>query len=176
MSGLSPTQGSVEPERIVAMQQRHLVGMGMRMTLANHRPHELWSAFMPRHREIEGRSNELRFDVKYYDGGLDLKTFSPAVEFLKVAAVETEEGVSAPVGMANYTLPEGDYAVFLHRGPTRYFPQTMRAIFQDWLPRSAYRLADRPHFEILRPDWDPSDENGEEEIWIPITEQENETR
>jgi AraC family transcriptional regulator len=65
-------------------------------------------------------------------------------------------------------LPEGLYAVFLHRGPATTGPKTFEYIFQTWLPASEYFLDHRPHFEILGTNYKNDDPDSEEEIWIPV--------
>jgi AraC family transcriptional regulator len=70
--------------------------------------------------------------------------------------------------MESYSLPGGQYAVFIHNGPASAAPKTMQHIFGTWLPASEYELDSREHFEILPEGYDPFDKHAQEEVWIPI--------
>ena len=94
--------------------------------------------------------------------------FSPTTVFEKWAVVQVLAHDSVPDGMESYTLPGGQYAVFIHNGPASAAPKTMQHIFGTWLPDSGYELDDREHFEILPDGYDPFDQHAHEEVWIPI--------
>lgn len=70
--------------------------------------------------------------------------------------------------MEVFTLPEGKYAVFIHKGPASTFMQTLTYIYETWLPESPYVIDDRPHFERLQEGYHPADAEAEEEVWVPI--------
>ena len=73
----------------------------------------------------------------------DEQLFSPTNVFEKWAVVEVSTHNDVPVGMESYSLPGGQYAVFIHNGPASAAPKTMRHIFGKWLPDSEYELDDR---------------------------------
>ncbi len=73
-----------------------------------------------------------------------------------------------PDKMESYSLSGGKYAVFIHNGPVNTFPETMRYIFESWLPISEYEIDNREHFEILPENYNPMDPEAREEVWIPI--------
>ncbi|MFC4263016.1 GyrI-like domain-containing protein [Ferruginibacter yonginensis] len=75
-----------------------------------------------------------------------------------------------PDNMETMLLPSGNYAVFLYKGSVDGAAVAFRYIFETWLPTSGYQLADRPHFELLPPEYNPQSHLSEETIWIPITE------
>lgn len=58
--------------------------------------------------------------------------------------------------------------MFIHRGPAHEFQRTFRAIFQEWLPNSEYKLDGREHFEIMGEKYKNDLPASEEEVWIPI--------
>jgi AraC family transcriptional regulator len=60
--------------------------------------------------------------------------------------------------------------VFIHKGSAANFADTMKYIFEDWLPRSAYSIDKRPHFECLGVKYKNNNPSSEEEVWIPIIE------
>ena len=157
----------MEP-RIVSIEEKHLIGMHRRMSMAANETGALWQSFMPRRHEITSRTNLDRYSVQLYDNGLNVESFSPTTVFEKWAAVEVTEGANVPEGMASLIIPAGQYAVFIHQGLPAAFPKTAQYIYGQWLPRAAYQLDDRPHFEVLGPDYRPDDPQAQEEVWIPI--------
>lgn len=167
----------IQPLRILTAESRTLVGMRHPLCLAEDSTQELWQTFRPRVGEISGRVGEESFSVQVYEAGFRMASFTPRTVFEKWAAVEIS-GVAVsqpselPEGMERLVLPGGDYAVFLHKGPVTTFSQTLRDIYQGWLPTSGYRLDHRPHFEILGAKYlGPMHPESEEEVWIPISGQ-----
>lgn len=66
-------------------------------------------------------------------------------------------------------IPEGLYAVFVHIGTVKTFPQTMQEIYSKWIPESGYQLDVRPHLQIMKENYfGPLDPRSEEEVWVPI--------
>jgi AraC family transcriptional regulator len=125
---------------------------------------------MPKRSGIENRVPDRYISMRVYSGSQAPieEMFAPATEFEKWAAVEVTDYGCVPDGLECYRLEGGDYAVFLHRGPARSFPDTMRYIFADWLPRSGFELDAREHFEVRGENWRADDENAEEHLYIPI--------
>lgn len=101
------------------------------------------------------------YPPKYY------QHFSPQNEFEKWATVEVEDFASVPDGMKSFVLPTGLYAVFDYQGASSD-NAIFQYIFSVWIPNSNYTVDDRPHFEVLGPNYKNNDPNSEEEIWIPI--------
>lgn len=145
---------------------KSLVGLTMRMTHTADQTPSLWRSFMPRRAEIEQLANPQLYALQVYPADY-FKAFDPARPFDKWAAVEVTVGAEPPEGMALFTIPAGTYAVFHYQGPGGD-PSIFRYIFGTWLPNSAFELADRPHFEVLGPQYKPNDPKSTEEIWIPI--------
>ena len=95
--------------------------------------------------------------------------FRPNTIFEKWAAIEVSQFDQIPDSMEKFILPEGNYAVFVHKGPVSTFDETAAYIYGSWLPKSNYQLDERPHFEIMGEKYfGPMDPNSEEEVWIPI--------
>jgi AraC family transcriptional regulator len=144
-----------------------LVGMSLDMSRMEDRTPELWSAFMPRLSEVNGRLTEDYISMQVFPNGPE-QLSDPAASFTKWAVVEVGGFESVPEGMVTYTMPSGAYAVFEHHGPASDL-STFMYIFNEWLPCSSeYQLDDREHFEVLPRDYDASDPNAREEIWIPV--------
>lgn len=43
-----------------------------------------------------------------------------------------------------------------------------QSIFQEWFPRSGYRLDKRPHFEVMGDKYKNNDPSSEEMIYMPV--------
>ena len=69
--------------------------------------------------------------------------------------------------MKSVILKCGLYAVFDYKGLSSD-NSVFEYIFLEWLPKSAFEIADRPHFEVLGKKYRNNDQESEEEIWIPI--------
>lgn len=159
--------------RIETLSEKKLVGKSLRMSLAANRTSELWGSFMPHRKLIKNRVGSDLFSMQIYDDSLDFKDFNPQTEFTKCAMVETSDFDDIPDNMETRVLKGGLYAVFIHKGAARHFGKTSQFIFGQWLPNSNFELDKREHFELLGPKYNPTDENSEEEVWIPIKKREN---
>ena len=151
--------------KIVDCKERKLVGMRLQMSLSDNKTVDLFRAFMPRKKEIKSASSGDVFALQHYN----LLTFTPQTIFEKWACVEVSEYEEIPKDIETLILNAGTYAVFIHKGLTETFVNSMKHILYTWLPNSKYKLDDRPHFEILGEAYlGPNNPNSEEEIWIPI--------
>lgn len=143
-----------------------LVGLAMRMQLTADLTPSLWRSFMPRRGEVAHVVGQDFYSVQVYPATY-FSRFDPTRFFEKWAAVEVAAVDALPEGMACFTIPAGSYAVFHHQGPGGD-PSIFQYIFGTWLPTSGYALADRPHFELLPPDYQATSPDASEEIWVPI--------
>ena len=153
--------------RLETIAEKKLVGLRLRLSLANNRTGELWRSFVPRQAEISHRLDALRYSLQTYAPGY-FAAFRAEAEFEKWAAVEVADFGAVPAGMETLRLPAGLYAVFLYRGDPRAGAEAFQYIFNTWLPTSGYVLDDRPHFELLGDNYRNNDPSSEEEIWIPV--------
>ena len=140
------------------------------MSLSKDKTQELWQSFMTRRKGIMNSLDTGFFSMQVYDKSLNLNEFNPNTEFEKWAAIEVSDFDNIPVEMESYNLKGGLYAVFIHKGLASTFPKTWQFIFNSWLPKSNYDLDKREHFEILDENYNPSNPNSKEEVWIPINE------
>lgn len=154
--------------RITLLPETLLVGYQQTMSLAHDQTFALWSTFAPRIKEIKNRANKDRFSLKIFPFSPGLSGLTPDTLFQKWAAVPVTDFSTVPHGMQTLIIPGGLYAVFNHKGNAEVFGKTLETIFTQWLPVSAYQLANRPHFEILGENYKVSDPEPEETIWIPI--------
>jgi AraC family transcriptional regulator len=154
--------------RIEILPEKKLIGKRLKMSLSNDRTYELWHSFMPRRKEIKNNLLADLFNVKVFDPAYDFQRFKPDAEFEKWAAMEVADFKMIPENMESFVLPEGLYAVFIHKGGPATAPQTFGYIFGTWLPDSEYIMDVRPHFDLLGERYKKDDPDSEEEIWVPI--------
>ncbi len=153
---------------IKKIPEKRLIGIRLEMSLAENRTAGLWKSFMPKVKEINHKVNSDLFSVQIYNPFLNFKEFTPTTVFEKWAAVLVKNINTIPDGMESFVIPEGKYAVFIHRGTPDKFHKMSQFIFKEWLPNSKYQLDDRPHFEIMDVNYRPNDPNAEETVWIPV--------
>lgn len=136
------------------------------MSLVENKTVELFSAFMPRRKEIPHPVHTSVWDLKEY--GKDyFVNYHPSKSFTKWALIEVSAVENIPEGMEVFVLQAGEYAVFFQKelntekNPFEY-------IFTKWIPGSDYILDDRPHFDVLAVTADKKQAETEQEFWIPI--------
>ncbi len=156
----------MEP-RIETLSEKKLVGIRLKMSLANNKTGELWGNFMPRRREIKNNLTNELISMQVYDESLDITDFNPHSEFEKWAMIEVNNFDNIPNEMETFLLEGGLYAVFIYKGSSTD-NSTFHYIFTNWLPKSNYSLDNRPHFEVLGDKYKNGEPDSEEEIWIPI--------
>ncbi len=92
-------------------------------------------------------------------------------DFTKWGTMEALPDEKVPPGMSEFILPGGLYAVFIHMGPSTDFHRTLAYIYGQWIPKSEYKLDERPQFEVLGDRYiGPNHTNNEEEVWVPIVQ------
>ena len=156
----------LEPS-IQIIAPKKLIGMSKEMSLSNDQTGQLFRQFMPRRKEVQNIVNlNYTYDLRVYDPNY-FQQFDPSRTFTKWSLVEVSSTQQIPEEMEVFKLESGQYAVFFYKGLSsdRSFFQY---IFLEWLPRSAYVLDNRPHFEILSERTKLNDPNSEEEVWIPV--------
>jgi len=161
----------LEP-RIEILPEKKLVGKRLKMSFSNIRTGELWRNFMPRRKEINNAIGCELYSVEVY-GPHFFSNFNPEREFDKWAAIEVTDFETVPEEMETIILPNGLYAVFLHKGDASTGPKTYRYIFETWLPDSDFLLVNRPHFALMGEKYKNEAPDSEEEIWIPVKPKEN---
>ena len=147
------------------ISSKKLIGLHLEMSLAADRTMELWRSFMPRRKEINAL-NTILFSLQVYPQNYDHSNLSS--HFTRWALAEVEDFDNIPKEMQTFLLPEGKYAVFLHKGSPSEGYKTFQFIFGSWLPNSGYEIDNRPHFEILGEKYKNNSPDSEEEIWVPI--------
>lgn len=151
--------------RIQTLNRLVLLGECLEMSIVQNRTRKLWTSFGPKIKNIENRKGEQRFSLQFYPKDY-FQYLDPTKVFTKWAAVPVVEEKEQN-GLRLLILEEGLYAVFDYSGIPGD-PSIFQYIYQEWLPKSDYKLAGRPHFEVLGPRYQNGSIESEEEIWIPI--------
>lgn len=154
---------------ITSTESKTLVGMRINTSISNFGSPKLWQRFMPQRKKIKHAIDGMFFSMQVYPAGFKMEDFTPITEFEYWAAMEVSRFDELPEGMESFTLAEGLYAVFIHKGTMSTFQQTLGYIHGQWLPNSKYEVDDRPHFELLGDAYlGPENPESEEEVWVPI--------
>lgn len=154
--------------KIKILPEKKLIGKHIVMSFLENKTFQLWSSFMPRRKEIKNVINANLYSLEVFPIA-HFNNFDPGNTFQKWAAVEVSDFDEIPREMAPLLIPEGLYAVFVHKGPQSEGHKTYHSIFVEWLPNSEYMVDERPHFAIMDERYKKDDPDSEEEIWIPIT-------
>lgn len=167
---MSDTKTGTEMEpRIVEFDGKRLVGINAEMSFIQNGTSSLWRAFLPRKSEIQNASGSDLFSLQIFPPDY-FSQFDPAKTFIKWAAIEVQSIDPLPEGMSSLEVPAGRYAVFHYKGASSQAPTVFQYIFGAWIPKSNYRLDNRPHFEVLGAKYKQDHPESEEDIWIPIAD------
>jgi AraC family transcriptional regulator len=137
-----------------------IAGLGARFTFDNLGAlPALWQRFHDHLGHVPGQVGRIAYGVCYNtdDTGFDY-----------IAGVELVDFGSLPKDFARVRVAEQHYAVFTHSDHISTVRATFIAIFNDWLPKSAFRSADAPVFERYDERFDPRAGRGGFEIWVPV--------
>lgn len=120
----------------------------------------LWQAFAPYIGRLANQVNTFTYGL----------CCNPGEEgsFEYIAGIEVSGSEGLPAGFSYFKVAAQRYAVFRHQGHVSTLHQTFFTIFNQWLPRSGYTLAEAPEFEQYSSDFDPSRDEGYVEVWIPV--------
>jgi AraC family transcriptional regulator len=88
--------------------------------------------------------------------------------FEYMCGVEVAGFDAVPAGLGRLRIPARRYAVFAHDGHVSALHAAWDAIWNEWLPRSGYRSASAPDFEVYGERFDPAAGHGGIELWSPI--------
>ncbi len=119
-----------------------------------------WQRFGPYIDTIPARADGKAYGV--------CREFDEAGHYDYVCGVAVSRTAELPADLSTMRIAAREYLVFRHAGHVAGIPATWRAIMNDWLPASGYRIADAPSFERYAEDFDPHTGLGGIEIWIPI--------
>lgn len=151
---------------IITIPEYKLAGKRLTVNFAENRTPELWRGFMQVRDRIKSVGPEMFSAAVYPESFFD--RFDSTANFEKWAAVAVDPSTDIPPDFDILTIPIGLYAVFHYKGSSADAAEVFGYIFNDWLPKSGYKLDNRPHFEILGEKYRTADPDSEEDIYIPI--------
>jgi len=153
--------------RIIAVEEKKLTGLSMKMSVANNKTSILWKNFLSLRYKITNVINNDLYSLQIYDPDY-FTHFDPSKTFIKYALIEVAALDQVPDEMISFTLGPGLYAVFHYKGLPADGGRIFQFIFNEWIPDSDYLLDSRPHFEVLGEKYKNNSPDSEEDIWIPI--------
>lgn len=94
-------------------------------------------------------------------------------EYYYMAGCAVWDFTGLPEIFSPFIIPSQTYAVFIHGGNVNCIRDTIDFIFDQWLPKSGYRLAQQQHnslhfFERYGEKFNPQTGECDIEIWIPV--------
>ncbi len=82
--------------------------------------------------------------------------------------IATKSNMELPRNFYEFTIPEGEYAVFECIGAVpKALQELQRNIIRDWLPSSGYEYADLPDVEVYF-EGDRNNADYKCEVWLPV--------
>jgi AraC family transcriptional regulator len=85
-----------------------------------------------------------------------------------LSGVEVRELSQIPREFSSLRLPARKYAVFFHPDHIATIRSSWNHVWNEWLPRSQFQLADAPVLEHYDPRFDPQTGAGGVELWVPL--------
>ncbi|MCG6139889.1 GyrI-like domain-containing protein [Leptospira mtsangambouensis] len=152
---------------IVEVDQKIIVGMKLEISLLENQTQTLWQRFMPKLNSISNRLDNNLISMSIYSSDY-FQSFNPSNRFMKWAGVEVSEESTFSDGLEIIKIPKGTYVRFLYKGLPSQAGPFYQSIFQEWFPRSGYRLDKRPHFEEMGDKYKNNDPSSEEMIYMPV--------
>ena len=124
-----------------------------------------WRRFAPHIGKLAGQPGRVAYGVCWHTSD------GEGIEYL--SGVEVSGFSNLPAEFSAVSIPAVKYAVFPHRDHVSKMPDTIAAIFYDWLPKSGREagdgVAETPDFlERYTEEFDPRTGFGGMEIWVPL--------
>ena len=138
-----------------------VVGVKYRGKNENDEIPQLWEAFFPH--QAARIEHKVDPSVSYgVEGRMDPATG----EFDYLAGYEVGDANRIPAGMERWDVPAQTYAVF--NGTLPRIRELYDGAYHQWLPRSGYRRADGPEFELYDRDFDPTQGKLDMYLYVPV--------
>jgi len=150
--------------KIITIPKKEIIGLSAITQMGAHQDIPfLWKTFMPRKQEINNTVSKALIAMQIFslqDDG------QPKANYTIWACTEVNGFSKLPKGMETYTIPKGEYAVFVHKGMNA--SATYLQIMNEWLPTSGYEIDDRPHFQVMGDKYKNGSEASEEDFYVPV--------
>src|SRR6185436_7275985 len=134
--------------KIITLSEKKLIGKRIITNFRENKTYELWRSFMPRRKEIQNNIGAELYSIEIYPPSF-FEPFNPDANFEKWAAIEVTDYKTIPDEMATITIPDGLYAIFIHKGTANDAAKTYGYIFTSWLPNSNFLLDNSAHFALM---------------------------
>lgn len=85
-----------------------------------------------------------------------------------VAGFEVTKDGHVPSGFSEFSIEDGLYAVFHHKGRPSCLSDTFDKVLTEWIPRSKYKVLNKPSIVKYDEEFRVSDPNSLLELWIPV--------
>jgi len=129
---------------------------------ARHNIPAQWARFAPRIGSMPGRIGRATFGIS---SGMAQDGFD------YMCGVQVSDLDRLPADLAHMSIPERRFAVFAHEEHVSKMPETMDAIWREWLPKQGMEGRDVPFVvEVYEEAFDRITGMGGMEIWLPIKE------
>ena len=138
-----------------------VIGMHVRAKSFSDDFPKLWEVFIPRMKEISGRTEDRASYAVEWDADEEGEFFS------YLAGLVVEADAPIPEGMMEVHVPEQEYAAFDFH--LKDIQATMQYIYKTWLPASEYRYSGGPEFELYDKRFNPAEGKDEMSMYVPIT-------
>jgi AraC family transcriptional regulator len=155
-------------ELLIKENELHLIGLSTTLTLHTFNPSVVWREFRQQFREMEDGYDGHLYNVKVLPPSCSLSELTPAKEFTLWAAREFNPPHAYPANWKTLLIPKGEYAVFNYKGNAANFASFYRNLILHEIPFAGLECDARPAFERFLPGYDPTDDQSEEEVWIPV--------
>lgn len=119
-----------------------------------------WARFAPRLDSISGRIDEVSYGV-CFDSDDD-------GAFNYLCGVAVAPGKQQAADLDRVEIPAARYAVFFHAEHVSGLKETIKTIWNHWLPNSGHQPSGTPDFERYDDRFNPQTGSGGVEIWVPL--------
>jgi AraC family transcriptional regulator len=151
------------PPKFVSGPAMLFVGLAQRQSFAATQeiPGQ-WRRFMAAYEDIPNKVTPIPFGIS--------TNMDEDGNFEYMCGVQVSDASDLSKGLSKLSAPAQRYAIFQHLDHVSKIAATYSAIWNDWLPAHAHRVADGPCLERHLETFDPLTGLGGVEIWIPIEE------
>jgi AraC family transcriptional regulator len=157
-----PPVNSIEPDRIIEHPAMLLGGLRHVHSYA-----DAQSGIVAQWKEFE-QLGTLPGQVGGTTYGVMCGAWPQEQKFEYMSAVEVQSLEALPREYGRMRVPAQRYAVFTHHGHVSTLHVTWASIWEDWIPRSGYQMANTPEFERYDERFDPRSGSGVIEVWCSI--------
>jgi len=121
----------------------------------------LWQSFLPRLQEIQNIVGSDCYGALYrVEENDELLNY-----FCGIAVSDTS---SLPEGMQVLSVPESQYAHFVHQGEVAQLDSTVNYVYSNWLMKSGFKHNYGPDLEIYGANYDPNSSESIIHYAIPV--------